>query len=125
MTGLIWFVQVVHYPLFQGVGQEQFIAYEQAHTRLTTWVVAPVMVMELVLAIGLAVFQLDWFWGIQLGMVILIWASTFLIQVPLHGKLASGYKQEDAQNLVQTNWIRTFFWTLKGLLLLAWPQFVG
>ncbi len=31
MTGLIWFVQVVHYPLFDLVGRAQFVGYEAAH----------------------------------------------------------------------------------------------
>ena len=33
MCGLIWFVQVVHYPLFAGVGDDGFTAYEQRHQR--------------------------------------------------------------------------------------------
>jgi hypothetical protein len=33
MVGLIWFVQVVHYPLFASVGADEFVAYENAHTR--------------------------------------------------------------------------------------------
>ena len=30
MTGVIWFVQVVHYPLMARVGAEGFAAYERA-----------------------------------------------------------------------------------------------
>ena len=32
MVGLIWFVQVVHYPLFDSVGDREFPSYEQRHT---------------------------------------------------------------------------------------------
>ena len=46
MTGLIWFVQVVHYPLFARVGEEGFHAYEAAHARATSRVVAPLMLGE-------------------------------------------------------------------------------
>ena len=31
LFGLIWIVQVVHYPLFGRVGREGFAAYESAH----------------------------------------------------------------------------------------------
>lgn len=31
LAGLIWTIQVVHYPLFPRVGREGFAAYEQAH----------------------------------------------------------------------------------------------
>ncbi len=41
LPGLIWFVQVVHYPLFAAVGQEGFHAYERQHQRLKAFVVAP------------------------------------------------------------------------------------
>jgi hypothetical protein len=39
MTGVIWFVQVVHYPLMARVGAAGFPDYEAAHARLTGYVV--------------------------------------------------------------------------------------
>ena len=51
MTGVIWFVQVVHYPLFAAVGSQAFSTYEQRHTSLTTWVVAPPMLVEAATAV--------------------------------------------------------------------------
>ncbi len=41
MTGVIWFVHVVHYPLFAGVGPELFPRYQAANTRRTGYVVMP------------------------------------------------------------------------------------
>lgn len=46
MVGIIWFVQVVHYPLFGHVGKSAFAAYEMTHAHLTTWAVAPPMLIE-------------------------------------------------------------------------------
>ena len=51
MVGLIWFVQIVHYPLFSRVGEEAFQRYETDHQRLTTWVVGPPMLAEFATAI--------------------------------------------------------------------------
>ena len=51
MVGLIWFVQIVHYPLYANVGREQFPEYEALHNRMTTWVVGPAMLVELVTAV--------------------------------------------------------------------------
>ena len=48
MTGLIWFVQIVHYPLMGTVPQGEFRRYALAHQRQTTWVVAPLMLTEAV-----------------------------------------------------------------------------
>ncbi|MCX6613692.1 MAG: hypothetical protein NTW74_22960, partial [Acidobacteria bacterium] len=55
MTGLIWFVQIVHYPLFERIGTENFALYEERHQKLTTSVVAPAMLLELVASIVLVV----------------------------------------------------------------------
>jgi len=120
MTGVIWFVQVVHYPLMGKVGAEYFVAYEQSHTTLTTYVVGPQMVIELVTAIVL-VFQmktLHTFWWINLALVILVWASTFFIQVPLHTTLSQAFDGELHQRLVNSNWIRTVAWTVRAVMLL-------
>jgi hypothetical protein len=46
MVGVIWFVQVVHYPLFSRAGSEKFAIYSEAHSRLTTYVVGPPMLVE-------------------------------------------------------------------------------
>jgi len=41
MVGVIWFVQVVHYPLMARVSASEFAAYEREHQNRTTFVVAP------------------------------------------------------------------------------------
>lgn len=51
MVGLIWFVQIVHYPLYANVGREQFPEYETLHNQLTTRVVGPVMLVEMATAV--------------------------------------------------------------------------
>lgn len=122
MLGVIWFVQVVHYPLFAITGRTEFHAYEQRHTALTTWVVAPPMLLELLTA--LLIF---WFrptgvetWQIWIGLTLLgvIWLSTALIQVPCHEVLSQGFDPVVHQRLVATNWIRTSAWSLRGLLVM-------
>jgi hypothetical protein len=59
LTGLIWFVQVVHYPLFHKVGVSGFSGYEKAHMRLTSFVVIPLMLGELVSALLLPFLNND------------------------------------------------------------------
>ena len=53
MTGLIWCVQLVHYPLFRAVGEPGYAAYQDAHMRLTTLVVGPLMLLEAATALWL------------------------------------------------------------------------
>jgi len=127
MTGIIWFVQVVHYPLFLKIPREAFTSYEASHTLRTGWVVAPLMLAELGTALLLTFVAFgkhpsgpgaDRLHLAALGCLLLIWASTFLVQVPLHGLLTGQADPGAMKSLVSTNWIRTLFWTLRMLLLL-------
>src|SRR5918997_4751331 len=57
MVGIIWFVQIVHYPLFGNVGTGGFSAYSEAHTRLTGFVVGPPMLAEAATSILLVIIR--------------------------------------------------------------------
>ena len=46
MVGLIWLVQIVHYPLFARIGDSGFCDYHKRHTRRMTLLVAPLMLLE-------------------------------------------------------------------------------
>jgi hypothetical protein len=123
MVGLIWFVQVVHYPLFAGVGEAGWSAYSQRHQKLTTLVVGPVMLVELVCAVVLLVLMPGVPTIAGTILLALVWASTFFVQVPLHARLERGgdpaARAGLVRTLVATNWARTFFWTARGGLALA------
>ncbi len=119
LIGLIWTIQLVHYPLFANVGRESFVAYHLRHTRRITWIAAPLMLGELVTA-GLLVFggsRDPWLLAslVPLGFN---WLSTGLVQIPLHQKLAAGFDVRGHQRLVATNWWRTMAWSLRGGCLL-------
>lgn len=122
MIGLIWFVQVVHYPLFAAVGEAGFEHYAREHQRRTTWVVALPMGVEAATSVWLALRPppgvpplLAW---AGLGLVALLWISTWALQVPEHGRLARGYDAAAVRRLVRGNWVRTVAWTLRGMLVL-------
>lgn len=120
MTGLIWFVQIVHYPLMGEVPAEALPGYAKAHQRRTTWIVAPVMLLEAISAILFlwlpqAVSFHKPFPRIGLALLVFIWASTFAVQVPLLAKLALGLDRNAWRQLVASNWLRTFAWSTRGL----------
>jgi hypothetical protein len=123
MTGLIWFVQVVHYPLFARVGTEAFPAYSRAHQTLTTLVVGPPMLVEALTALLLVVSRpaqvSAWLAWTGLALVGVIWLSTAALQVPAHGRLVSGFDAEVGSFLVTTNWIRTVAWSARAAVVCA------
>ena len=65
MMGLIWFVQVVHYPLYAKVGPQAFAEYHALHVSRTTSVVAPLMLAELGAAVWLLLGPNDRFSGLD------------------------------------------------------------
>ena len=122
MVGLIWFVQIVHYPLFGKVGTEGFRAYAEAHSRLTTRVVGPPMLLEISTAILLLFVRpesvptsLAW---VGAALLAVVWLSTALLQVPRHTTLGSGFDVEAHRFLVVSNWTRTIAWSLRGGIVL-------
>ena len=123
MTGIIWLVQVVQYPLFESVGREAFLRYHAGHTHLITYVVMPLMCVELCTSVGLTVYPPPglfrvWAW-IGLGLLGIVWSSTAFLQVPQHGMLAEGFDIEIYRSLVIGNWIRTAAWTARSCMFLA------
>ena len=123
MTGLIWFVQIVHYPLFDTVGLNNFVNYETKHSNLTTYVVILPMFVELLTAC-LLIWLRPSFVGSEawLGAVLvgIIWLSTAFLQVPQHSTLAGGFNETAHQTLVLSNWIRTVAWSLRSVLVMYW-----
>lgn len=122
LTGLIWLVQVVQYPLFAEVGAEAFPRYHAAHTRTITFVVLPLMGAELVTGLALALrpppsVAPPWLW-LGLALVGVVWMSTAGVQVPRHAALADGFDPAVHRALVRGNWLRTAAWTARAVLLL-------
>lgn len=123
MVGVIWFVQLAHYPLFAWVGSQQFANYEAENTRRTTWVVLPLMLAEVITAVLIPFYfcppirlVLAWF---GLGCLAAIWLMTFFVHVPQHAKLTNAFDGVIHKQLVTSNWLRTIIWTIRGVLVLA------
>jgi len=123
MIGIIWFVQVVHYPLFSRVAVDGYPAFQAAHSRLTTFVVAPPMLLEAGTGLWLALRPPPFFpptlaW-IGLALIAVVWLSTILLQVPMHGRLERGFDADAHRRLVLGNWVRTVAWTARGVIVLV------
>ena len=122
MTGIIWFIQIVHYPLLRLVGSSGFSAYETAHVHLALRTVVPLMVVELLTGVLLfwrrpSGLDLKALW-VGLGLLGIIWVSSGLLQVPQHEVLSRGFNPAAYRMLVDSNWIRTVAWSARSLLVL-------
>jgi hypothetical protein len=101
ITGGMWFVQTVHYPLFAMVGIEHFSVYEKAHYKRVLCLVVPMAVMELITAL-----LLGWLYWFNTLLLMATWFMTLVVQVPLHNQLRRGFQVEIHRRLVSSNWWR-------------------
>ena len=123
LVGLIWTIQWVHYPLFSKVGNETFVEYQARHMSRIGSVVGPLMLVEVLSALGLVIMAPTDPWALAgMGLVILIWASTAVIQIPCHHILTKGFDERAHRRLVGSNWIRTLAWTARGVIAVVMIQ---
>jgi formate hydrogenlyase subunit 3/multisubunit Na+/H+ antiporter MnhD subunit len=120
MVGVIWFVQLVHYPLLATIGVDRAPAIAVEHQRRTAWVVGLPMATEGVTTLVLLLSRPDGVdvWLAWLGAVLLAvaLASTVFLSVPLHEQMAQDPRESTGRRLVVTNWPRTFAWTARAVV---------
>lgn len=126
MTGLIWYAQIVHYPLMAGWPHDRFAELAQNHVGTMSRLTIPGMLLEALFAILLVVRPPRglpaWLPAAGAAALCGIWASTFLIQVPCSHLLALGWDETVHSRLVNTNWIRTLLWSARLMLATAAVQ---
>lgn len=123
MFGVIWIVQVVHYPLMRFVSGEQFARFETAHRTRISWVVGPLMLVEGVCVLAFLIAPpagLPW-WLPWLGAAVeaIAIGTTAFVSAPLHERLNAHFNQATLDRLIATNWIRTIAWTCRAALAIA------
>ena len=121
MTGVIWVIQIVHYPSFHFIEKELYTAFQKFHMNKISIIVIPIMLAELIT--GMMFFldksSKDPFLIISLIILVLIWLITGVFFSKAHNELITGYQELVVNQLVVMNWIRTLLWTLRLLLLIC------
>ena len=120
MTGVIWFVQWVHYPLLAKVPVDRAVETAIEHQRRTGQVLAIPMAVEGFTTLGLLIIRPEsvpifwpWFGAVLLAVAL---GSTVFVSVPLHAKMATNPTADVGQRLVVTNWPRTIAWSLRAVV---------
>ena len=113
MTGVVWFAQLVHYPLLDR--RSDFENFASEYQRRTLWVVTPGLVLEVISAVSLIVFYPCAMTWIGLGVLVGIWALTLRYQIPQHLHLKKhGYNEQIHRDLVRSNLPRAILWTVRS-----------
>ncbi len=123
VLGVIWFAQIVVYPLFGKVGPDEYIAYHRFYSsRIPLPVVIPGFASFL-LPIVLVFFRPDsvslWIALANAACGLVGLFVTVALEIPRHARLEKGGKQEAViRELIRYNWPRTLSITGSALLTL-------
>ena len=126
LLSLIWLVQIIIYPGLARIDPGDFVDYHRWYVARITAIVTPLMICE-------AGVTIAWLWFASVStyslasalLVIVVWISTFSLQVPMHKRLQSGKHDARIERLVATNWIRTVAWSLKAIVTAAAAYYTG
>lgn len=127
LTGVSWFVQLVHYPLFARVAEPGWPGYAAEQQRRLALAVGGPMLLELVTAALLVAAPPAWLpRGMAAGLaalVAIVWLLTFRLERPLRARLATRFDRPAHQALVLSHWVRVLaWWTRSSFLLLVASQ---
>ena len=116
LVGIILMTQFITYPLFQFIDSD-FKTYHKAYVKRMGYVVAPLMALELMLVIKIITHHYSNAIIILIGILtLIIWLSTFFIQVPVHNNISKEKPKNKVLFLIKSNYIRTLCWILKLML---------
>ena len=119
MVGVIWVIQLLHYPSFHFINEKKYIEFQRFHMQRISFIVIPVMLIELASALLLSYFFRSSLTIILLALLLGIWGVTFIFFTDMHQKLTNGYDPIIVDRLIQINWSRTALWSLRLIILLS------
>ena len=121
MVGVSLITHFVTYPSFKLIKSSLFSEFHKSYTNKMLFIVAPVMILELISSLFLVIFDVSDN-NTEIGLLIsllLIWFLTFFIIVPIHNKLTVKYNKDLNQKLIKYNGLRTIFWIIKLILFIG------
>lgn len=123
LAGLIWTIQLVHYPSFDRIADDGYAEFQQEHMAKMGVLVGPPWLVE-----GLTVLAVFFFaptttdrllatvGGVLEAVAI---GVTVMASIPAHDRLTRGFSAEAHERLVRTNWMRTAAWTARLAIAVA------
>ncbi len=121
MVGVSLITHFVTYPSFKLIKSKTFSEFHKSYTKKMLFIVAPVMILELISSLLLVIFDISDN-HTEIGLLItliLIWLLTFFNIVPIHNKLTVNYNKDLNQKLIKLNGLRTILWILKLILFIG------
>ena len=118
MVGVIWVIQLVHYPSFKYVNESDYIIFQKYHMSNISYIVFPVMFTELITALIILFFgEKSLFFVLSLICLFLIWVITGVLFTKYHSILKEGKDLMIIEKMIKANWIRALLWTMRLIMI--------
>ena len=118
LLGVIIMTQFITYPTFLIIDKNSFNKYHRKYVNIISIIVAPAMVLEIISLIVLVYLSKDFLLVKSLILLLCIWLTTFIIMVPSHNILSRKSDSKEIKKLININWVRTFLWSVKLIVML-------
>ena len=118
MVGIIWVIQLLHYPTFHFIKESDYVEFQHFHMQRISFIVVPVMIIEILSGFMLVYYFRSNLFILCLTILLVIWLITFVFFTKLHQSLLGGYDKIIVKKLVQINWSRTVLWSLRLIILI-------
>lgn len=131
LTAVMWYLQVVHFPLLRFVGTDHFVEYYSELKMKNTLLFFPLFSLEIFTSIALllsftmvseftASVQNQFFLvGFSLILLFILHLVNFQMIRPTLSSLQKNSDLKIHQKLVRLQWIRTLGWTIRMVILLS------
>ncbi len=118
LVSLVFMTQFITYPTFLDIDKDKFSEYHQKYVNKISFIVAPVMLIELLTLFIIAYLSSDFLIVKTLILLLVIWMTTFFIMIPSHNRISKSFNKKEIINLINYNWVRTILWSFKLLVII-------
>ena len=118
LVSLVFMTQFITYPTFLHIDKDKFSEYHRKYVNNISFIVAPVMLIELLTLSLIAYFSSEFLIIKSLFLLLVIWLTTFFIMIPSHNRISKSFNIKEIKSLINYNWIRTILWSFKLLVII-------
>ena len=94
LVSLVFMTQFITYPTFLHIDKDKFSEYHRKYVNNISFIVAPVMLIELLTLLLIAYFSKDFLIIKSLILLLVIWLTTFFIMIPSHNKISKAFNKK-------------------------------
>jgi len=118
LVSLVFMTQFITYPTFLHIDKDKFSEYHRKYVNNISFIVAPVMIIELLTLSLIAYFSSEFLIIKSLFLLLVIWLTTLFIMIPSHNRISKSFNIKEIKSLINYNWIRTILWSFKLLVII-------